>query len=139
MEKKQITIVTAVIKNENGEFLLAKRYQPDIPAEHDKWEFVGGGINFGETPEQALKREAREEADIDIQIIRLLPKILTHVWEGQKPERQIIILNFECRIIGGKPKANDPEISDLRFIDPKDLPKYDTLPNVMETVAMLNG
>jgi 8-oxo-dGTP pyrophosphatase MutT (NUDIX family) len=52
MGKNQITIVVAIIRNENGDVLLARRNEPGLKDAHDKWEFVGGGIEFGENPKK---------------------------------------------------------------------------------------
>jgi len=137
MERKNITIVVAVIKNEKGEILIARRNQPDIPEEHNKWELIGGGIDFGETPEQALKREVKEEAGLDIEVVRLLPKIFTQTWYGQNPERHIIMLNYECRILGGELKAGDEEISELKFVKPEIVKDLDGLPNLYTITELL--
>lgn len=130
MEQKQITIVVALIRNEEGKILIDRRNQPDIPEEHNKWEFIGGKINFGEDPEEALVREVKEESGLDVKIIRLLPKAVNQLWLNQKPQRQIIILTYECAVAGGELKAKEDEISELKFIDPKDIGNYDCLPNV---------
>lgn len=75
MQQKQITIVVALIRNEKKEILIARRNQPDIPEEQNKWEFIGGKINFGEDPEEALVREVKEECGLDVKVVRLLPKV----------------------------------------------------------------
>jgi 8-oxo-dGTP diphosphatase len=58
--------VTAGILEDNGKVLLAKRKKDD-PLK-DKWEFPGGKIEEGETPEACLKRELHEELGIDAEI-----------------------------------------------------------------------
>ncbi|MEK7617788.1 MAG: NUDIX domain-containing protein [Patescibacteria group bacterium] len=137
MEQKQITIVVAVIKNDKGEILIGLRNEPSIPEEHNKWEFVGGKINFGEEPEKALIREVKEESGLDVKVIRLLPKILNQLWLNQNPQRQIIILTYECLVVGGELKPKADEILELKFIDPKDTDNYDCLPNVEKIISLL--
>lgn len=61
---KHIDVVAAVIVTENG-ILATQRSHGEFK---DKWEFPGGKIEPGETPEQALKREIKEELDVDISI-----------------------------------------------------------------------
>lgn len=61
---KYIDVVAAVIVTENG-ILATQRSHGEFK---DKWEFPGGKIEPGETPEQALKREIKEELDVDISI-----------------------------------------------------------------------
>ena len=138
MLKKQITIVVAVIKNDRGEILLAKRNQPEHPQAHGKWEFVGGGIEFGEDPEASLVREVKEEAGLDVKIIKLFPKIITDSQEGPNGEQfQIIAITYECEIVGGELKSSDPEIAELKFVNLGDLKTYDTFNNITETVKLL--
>lgn len=68
-EKKQITVSAAVMQRE-GKFFVAKRRS-------DKelggfWEFPGGKLESGESPEECLRRELREEFDINTEISELL-------------------------------------------------------------------
>jgi len=60
-------IIAAIIfENDNGEFLLYKRdNKPGIPFP-GYWDLIGGHVEEGETPEQALVREVKEEIDIDL-------------------------------------------------------------------------
>jgi 8-oxo-dGTP diphosphatase len=58
--------VTAAILVDNGKILIAKRKQND-PLK-GKWEFPGGTVEYGETPEACLRREIKEELDIDVDV-----------------------------------------------------------------------
>lgn len=139
MQQEQITIVVALIKNEKGEILVAQRHGPSTPETHNKWEFVGGGIEFGETPEEAIIREAKEEAGINVKVTRLLPKIFSPTWEINEKMIQIIILSFECEIVSGQiTEGLDPEIKNLKFISQNEIKKLDCLPNVKEIANLLN-
>jgi 8-oxo-dGTP diphosphatase len=61
---KQIAAI--ILENDKGEFLLYLRdNKPDIPFP-DHWDLIGGHVEEGETPEEALVREAKEELDIDL-------------------------------------------------------------------------
>lgn len=131
MEQRQITIAVGLIVNRKGEILLAKRNQPELKYEHGKWEFPGGGIKPNETPEKALIREVWEETGLKVKIIRLLPKIYSHLWKDPKGNRQIIIISYLCKAVGGKLTAKkEKEIMGLKFIHPRDIGKYKTLPQI---------
>ncbi len=59
-------IAAIILENDNGDFLLYLRdNKPTIPFP-DHWDLIGGHVEEGETPEQALVREVKEELDIDL-------------------------------------------------------------------------
>jgi 8-oxo-dGTP diphosphatase len=61
-----ITKVTAAILLKDNKIIIAKRGPNDRLA--NKWEFPGGKVETNETPEQCLKREMKEEFDIDVSV-----------------------------------------------------------------------
>ncbi len=63
---KTISVAAAVIRREDGRILLARRASGQAFA--GKWEFPGGKIEVGETPEQCLARELREELAIEVAV-----------------------------------------------------------------------
>lgn len=139
MEAIQHTIVVALITNEKNEILLAKRNEPALVHAHNKWEFIGGGINFGEDPETAIIREVKEEAGVDIKIVRLLPKVLSHVWKLEKGQQQILLLHYQCKIIGGALSPGlDEEISELKYFSLEEIKNLDTLPLIYEGCLLLS-
>ncbi len=59
-------IAAIILENDNGEFLLYLRdNKPTIPFP-DHWDLIGGHVEEGESPEQALVREVKEELDIEL-------------------------------------------------------------------------
>lgn len=52
---RQITVVVGLVIKD-GKILLVRRDEPELPQVHLKWEFPGGKVDFGETPEQAIIR-----------------------------------------------------------------------------------
>lgn len=60
--------VGAVIFNQNGGIFLAKRGK-EARNERSRWEFPGGGVEFGETLENAIVREVKEEYDFQIEVL----------------------------------------------------------------------
>jgi 8-oxo-dGTP diphosphatase len=138
MDKEQVTIVVAVIQNEKGEILIVQRNEPETPLVHNKWEFVGGKIEFGETPEEAVIREAKEETGVKIEIIKLLPKAFSHCWNLRNKNLHILILSYLCKIVSGTPQIGiDPKIKNLKFIGSNDIENYECLPNVKNIVNIL--
>ena len=137
MERKQHVAVIAVITNAQGEVVMAIRNQPDFPEIHGKLEFPGGGLEFGETPEEAVIREAKEESGLDVEIVRLLPKIYTNYWGQPEKTDQVILISYECRIIGGQLGSKDLEIGGLKFMKPEEIDYSQALPKTKEIIDLL--
>lgn len=91
--EKIIDVAAAVIKKD-GRVLLAQRAQ----GEHleYKWEFPGGKIEPGETPEECLQRELKEEFSIITQANIFLGENIFHY-----PDKSIRLLAYEVRWLGG--------------------------------------
>lgn len=98
---KTLLVVAAALINDDGEVLLAQR--PEGKRLAGKWEFPGGKVEAGESPEQALKRELHEELGIDVSIKDLEPFwFLSHAY----PEFGFHLLMpvYLCRSWEGEPK-----------------------------------
>ena len=76
MNISDIIKVTAAILVKDNKIIIAKRGPDDRLA--DKWEFPGGKIEINETPEQCLKREMKEEFDIDVSVGEYLGSSIYH-------------------------------------------------------------
>ena len=77
---KVVYVAAAALKNEAGDVLLAQR--PEGKAAAGLWEFPGGKIEVGETPEEALKREMVEELAVDIDVRDMQPlTFVSHRYE----------------------------------------------------------
>jgi len=61
-----IEIAAIILENDKGEFLLALRDDKSWIPFPNHWDLIGGHVEEGETPEEALVREVKEELDIDI-------------------------------------------------------------------------
>ena len=81
-KQKMIIGVVGLPIRQDGKILLTKRYAPQSPDWHGKWQLAGGGMEFGETPEQTLAREFQEELQVSAQIIFPWPIVGTKVWYG---------------------------------------------------------
>lgn len=112
-----------------GEVLVSRRL---ASADHlpDKWEFPGGKIEDGETPQQAAIREAREEIGLGIEIFAAREPI---EWDYEK--RRVTLHPFDCRIIGGEIAAR--EVAEVRFMAPVELRNEDFPPANEPLIAAL--
>ena len=89
---KTITVVAAVIFEAQGRIFATQRGYGEWK---DWWEFPGGKIEPGETPEQALLREIREELDADIRVGQLLRTV-----EYDYPAFHLTMHCFRCEPVG---------------------------------------
>jgi len=136
--KRQLVAVIALILNQEGKILLQKRNDPSIPEAHGKWEFPGGGVEFGETLKEALERECQEEIGCEVTIGRLLPTVISHVWKHKDgSDTQVFVACFECRILNGTPRPANEEVSEVRWVAKSEVAEYDTLPGENEFIALL--
>ncbi len=110
--------VNALIFDE-GRVLLAHRR--DI----DWWNVPGGGMELGETVEEAVCREVREETGLEVVV-----EYLVGVYS--KPQKQEVVLTFRCRITGGTLTATE-ESRECRYFAPDALP-LNTLPKHRQRV-----
>lgn len=91
-ERKHIEVVAAIIRDESGRIFATQRGYGDWK---DWWEFPGGKIEAGETPQQALIREIREELNTTIEIGDLLRTI-----DYDYPAFHLTMHCFLCRLNG---------------------------------------
>ncbi len=115
-EAKHICVALALIIKD-GQLLMGKRNDPVQPEFHNTWEFPGGGVEFGETIEAAVLREAREEVGYEVEIVKRLNYI--GVFWVDKPEfrYQVYLVPHVCRIVGGDGKLQDSEVLEARWFD----------------------
>lgn len=140
LEKKQITVVIGLIRNEDGKILLQKRLDTLIPAANEKWELPGGRVEFGELPEEALVREVREEAGCAIGIQQLLPLVQSPIWERTDDKiLQVFVLCYIAEYLDGEPKSSDPKVAEISWFSKEEALKLDLLKGIREFIELAFG
>ncbi len=97
-----------LILNDLGEVLLMKRGR-EVRNESGWWSKPGGGVKFGETAIDAMKREIKEEINVEIEITGYLPHT-DHIIETE--DQHWASFNFVAYITEGEPKNMEPEKCD---------------------------
>ena len=97
----------------------------------DWWNLPGGGMEPGETVDEAVRREVREETGLEVEVEHL-------VGVYSKPQKREVVLTFRCRVVGGTLTAT-AESRECRYFAPDALP-VNTLPKHRQRVedALLN-
>ena len=118
IDHKNIRLVVSVaLINNANEILLSKRPKDKHLA--DFWEFPGGKVENGETPEIALVREIKEELNIDINGKCIAPLSFS---EYDYREFQLLLLLYICRRWEGIPKSM--ENNEIMWVKPNMLRKF---------------
>ena len=118
--------VTAIVVDE-GCLLLVHR------ADNDLWALPGGGHEVGESIEDTVLREVKEETGMDVQVTGLVGLYTNpaHVMAYDDGEvRQQFSLCFEGRWIGGTPHEDGTETKAVRWVDPSDLDNLNIHPSM---------
>ena len=108
--------VTAGILSRDGRVLIALRR----PGKHmgGRWEFPGGKIEPGETPEQSLSRELREELDLRTRIGELLCSV---PYEGDGVSLELMVYRVDA--FEGTPVLREHQ--EIRWVTPQELRSYE--------------
>ena len=109
-------VVSAGVVKRDGRIMICQR-KPEV---HNglKWEFPGGKLEPGESPEAALRRELREELGIDVKVGRVMD-VMFHSYG----DRDVLILFYPCVIEKGEPACIDCDA--VEWVLPGDILKYD--------------
>lgn len=124
-----VEVVAALIWA-GDKFMICQR--PVHKARGLLWEFVGGKVEPGETKEQALIRECREELAIEVLVGKPYMEV-THEY----PDLTVHLTLFEAQIVEGTPRKL--EHHDIRWITPAEIPQYQFCPADEVILRKLQG
>ena len=123
---KTVRVVAAVIRSEDKIFATARGYGEF----KGQWEFPGGKIEPGETPQEALVREIQEELDVKIEVGDLIDTI-----EYDYPSFHLSMDCFWCNITEGEITLKEAE--NARWLCKDELYSVDWLPADMKLIEKL--
>src|SRR5437762_4188679 len=114
LSPKYVVGVSGLIRDDQGRILLLKHtYRRDKP-----WGLPGGGLKPGESLEECLLREVREETGMNVEIVHMLSG-------AAHRDRRLVEMIFSCRPLPGESLASfkpNAEIAEARWFDRDDLP-----------------
>ena len=109
-----VQVVAALIRQED-KFMIFQR--PVTKTRAYQWEFVGGKVEKGETLEEALIRECREEIGVTVKVGDVFMEV-----DHEYPDITIHLTLFNAEIVDGVPQKL--EHNDIRNITPDEIPQY---------------
>ncbi len=118
-------VVIGIVKKGN-KYLLTKRQEsePEDRQFNGKWQFPGGGLEFGEDIEECLFREMKEEIGVDVRILGLVPKIFSSVRKGW----QGIFITYLCELVNSDdPIVINDEASEYNWFSLEEIAQLDRL------------
>ncbi len=132
MPKEHPRIRAAAIIVKDDQILLARHEKEG----QSYWVLPGGGVDYGETVGEALVREIREEANLDIRLGEL---VLLNDSIPPDHHRHIVNLYFLADITGGEVRVgqNDKRLRGMKFIDVNDIPDITLYPDIRQ--PLYNG
>jgi XTP/dITP diphosphohydrolase len=123
---KQFVVPYALVVKD-GKVLIALRNDPHHPEFHKTWEFPGGGVDWGETPEESIVRETFEETGYTVEIVKTLQHIFTKTKETPTYQYQIFLVPYVCRVVSGKPDVSDREVLELKWVELEAVLEYELM------------
>lgn len=115
-----IVVGAAAFVRQDNRILLQQR------GDNGRWGLPGGSMELGERLDQTAVREALEETGVQVEPLRLTGLYSAPYYSASTATRdgaQIVSACFECRPIGGAPKADGVETIDARYFAPGELPE----------------
>ena len=121
---KRIEVVAAIIHDAEGRIFATQRGYGEWK---DGWEFPGGKMEAGETPEEALRREIWEELETRIEVERLVETV-----EWDYPQFHLTMHCFLCRVESGRLELKEHEAA--RWLEKEELGSVDWLPADLQII-----
>ena len=109
--------VACLVRDDDGALLLVRHVE-------GRWTLPAGAMDPGESPAEAARRETREEASVDVELVRLAgvfggyPHF--HMFYPNGDEAAWVTIVFEARVVGGDAKPGDDETAEVRWVTVED-------------------
>ena len=123
-----MTEVVAALIWDKDKFMICQR--PAHKARGLLWEFVGGKVESGETKEQALIRECKEELNVLLSVGDVFMDVI-----HEYPDLTVHLTLFNATIVEGEPQKL--EHNDIKWITPNEMPSFEFCPADEEILAKI--
>ena len=123
-------VVAAAVIIRDDRVLLTRRAEGQHLA--GLWEFPGGKLEDGESPEEALVRECQEECGIEVEVVEILD--VTH---HRYPDKDVLLLFYRCKLRTGE--VRHLQVADHAWVAPEELDDYPLPPADEGVVARIQA
>lgn len=117
MSRRHIRVVGAMLEKEGGRYLITQR--PPKATLPLLWEFPGGRVQEGETDEEALARELKEEMDIEVEVL----EEVMHT-QHEYPTYDLDFRVFRCRLRSPEGAIQHLRVHDHRWVTLSEMGQY---------------
>lgn len=130
VKSSNIIRVTAAILEKDGKILIAKRKTGD-KLFAGLWEFPGGKVEEGETPEECMARELKEELEIEVEVGELITSN-----KHKYPHGIFELLAYRVKHVSGEMVLNDHE--EIKWVTADEMSNYEFPPADLPIIKELN-
>ena len=117
-----LVAVGAVIEDESGGVLLVKHKKERGGYWQGKWICPGGALEFGEEIKEGIKREVKEETNLEIDLGRPLVPFDRIVKLDEQTSLHVIYIDYIAKLLGGELKA-DSDVGEALWVEKENIPK----------------
>jgi len=141
-EPKIIIGVGAVIEDEAGRILLVKHRPEREGFWQGKWICPGGELELGETIEEGIRREVKEETQLEIELVKPLTPFDRIVQSNDSTSLHVIYIDYLARVTGGELKTGS-DIGEAIWMEKEQLPKmwgdlHDDTRRLLQIAGIIN-
>lgn len=122
MPRGIMVAVGAVIEDGEGKVLLVKHRPERGGYWRGRWICPGGSLEVGESIEEGIKREVREETQLKIDLVEALTPFERIVRAGDKVQLHVIYIDYKARLLGGELKPGS-DVAEALWVDKARLPQ----------------
>ncbi|MGB0757227.1 MAG: NUDIX hydrolase [Patescibacteria group bacterium] len=137
--RKHFFVVLGAVVNSDGAILVSQRFDPAVSTAHLKWDFPGGKNEFGESLEETVVREIKEETGLGVSVKSLLPLTTSRTWHHTEYSMHTVVICYLCDLISGELSNNDPKINELKWVELKDAKSLTFLPTTKPFIDHISG
>jgi 8-oxo-dGTP diphosphatase len=116
MEMNNLKIAVAGIIEKEGQVLIGKKRKTDNHFLSERWHLPGGKVDSGESEEEALKREMFEEANLDIEVVKLIDEVIMK-------DHNYKVIWYLCRALNDDLNPGD-DLEEVKFVPKKEAKNY---------------